>query len=139
MSLAVKPKIAPEELSLITLLSGMAVGDSIKEVCKIDCTLKYVNDLLIKGKKLCGILTEASFEGGEMGPVVIGIGINVEKPICPNELVGVVTSLEENGARNVDGNVLAAKIVEEIINRLNNFSAENIKAEYSQRAVGIKP
>ena len=137
MSLCVKPDIEPESLAFITLMSGMAVRDAVEKICEISCKLKYVNDLLIEGKKVCGILTEAVFEGEKLKGVVIGIGINCENTPLPKELDGVITSLEKECGKQIDKNALIAEIVKNLFSGLKNFSAETVKEEY-ERVSGIK-
>ncbi len=140
MSLCVKPDIAPESLAFITLMSGMAVRDAVEKVCGISCRLKYVNDLLIDGKKVCGILTEAVFEGERLMGVVIGIGINCENTPVPKELEGITASLEGECGKQIDKNVLIAETVKNIFLRLKNFSVEKVKEEYEREAgISIAP
>lgn len=75
----------------LTTLAAVVVADAIERVCGIKAGIKWVNDLVFDGKKLCGILAEGV--GTEFA--VLGIGINVKQSALPSELVGVATSLEE--------------------------------------------
>lgn len=131
MSLALHPeKIKAEELSFITLMCGVSVREAIKNVCGLDCNLKYVNDVIFNGKKLCGILTEAVFEENVCKGVVMGIGINVKKCDYPIDILGRVCAIEENTRNDIDVNKLIAEIINNICTQIKNFDAEEIKRKY---------
>ncbi len=76
MSIILQPRFASRKISLIQFIGALAVGDSILEMAGIVCTHKWPNDILIQGKKVCGILVDANFEGDKGGTVVVGIGLN---------------------------------------------------------------
>ena len=76
MSIILQPRFTSRKISLIQFIGALAVGDSILEMTGIVCTHKWPNDILIRGKKVCGILVDANFEGDKGGTVVVGIGLN---------------------------------------------------------------
>lgn len=76
MSVIMRPNI---DIELLTPMAAVAVRRAIKRVLGVSCGIKWVNDLYLNGKKVCGILTENKFEG-ERVTAVIGIGIDVFKP-----------------------------------------------------------
>jgi BirA family biotin operon repressor/biotin-[acetyl-CoA-carboxylase] ligase len=76
MSIILQPRFASRKISLIQFIGVLAVRDSILEMTGIVCTHKWPNDVLIRGKKVCGILVDANFEGDKAGTVVVGIGLN---------------------------------------------------------------
>lgn len=137
MSFVVNPEIKGEELIYITLMCGLCVKDALKSVCNIDCTLKYVNDVLYEGKKLCGILTESVFEGNEQKAVIIGIGLNVKRFDYPNDISDIVTNLEENIEEKINTNKLTAEIVNNIFKGLKNFNIDKIKKLYLENVVAL--
>lgn len=138
MSLALHPEeIKAEELSFITLMCGVCVRDAIKNVCGLDCKLKYVNDVIYDGKKLCGILTEAVFEENVCKGVVMGIGINVKKCDYPIDILGKVCSIEENIRNDVDVNKLIAEIVNNICFKIKNFDVDGIKRTYFEHVLEL--
>lgn len=96
----------------ITTLAALAVSRAIFRTAGIETSIKWVNDLLIGGKKVCGILAEA-VSVGEGNAVILGIGINVKSTAFPNELADIVTSLEAHG-NAPDRNVLIAAILSEL-------------------------
>lgn len=94
MSILLRPEFAPERASMLTLVTAMAVARGIREVTGIEAGIKWPNDIVADGKKLCGILTEMSTEMDYIRYVVIGIGINVSIKEFPEELRQKATSLE---------------------------------------------
>ena len=93
MSLLLRPDIAPADASMITLISALAVSDGIRETTGLDSVIKWPNDVVVNGKKLCGILTEMSSEIDHVNYVVPGIGINVNTESFPEEIRQVATSV----------------------------------------------
>jgi BirA family biotin operon repressor/biotin-[acetyl-CoA-carboxylase] ligase len=93
MSLIVRPDLLPEKASMMTLLMGMAVASACKEMVTKPVSIKWPNDVVIDGKKICGILTEMSAEMEEIHYLVIGTGINVNVKEFPEEIRETATSL----------------------------------------------
>ncbi len=81
MSVLLRPKIRIQDLTLITFAGAVSVAKAVEECTGIPVEIKWVNDLLIGDRKLCGILTEASVEAetGEIRSVIVGIGLNAEQ------------------------------------------------------------
>ena len=78
-SLLLRPEIQPEHASMLTLVMGLSVAQAIQACTGIKCQIKWPNDLVIHGKKVCGILTEMSTEPDYIHHVVIGVGVNVNQ------------------------------------------------------------
>jgi BirA family biotin operon repressor/biotin-[acetyl-CoA-carboxylase] ligase len=95
MSLVLTPKIPLFYTPQLTLLTAVAVCRSIHKLCRVDIGIKWPNDLLIGGKKVCGILLEISGEDERLKYVIAGIGISVNLKLqdYPEELLNVATSL----------------------------------------------
>ena len=85
-SFLLRPEFAPEHASMLTLLAAMAVRKSVSDVTGLECLIKWPNDIVINGKKICGILTEMSAQFDYINHIVIGIGINVHNESFPEEL-----------------------------------------------------
>ncbi len=99
---AVLPPPAPAHVQV-----AAAVARALRKAFSLPISVDPPNDLGLRGRKLGGVLVETSYRGEEAGPVVVGIGINVNNPL-PDELAGVATSLREELGRPVDlGEVLA--------------------------------
>lgn len=92
MTLLLKPDIPPLKASMLTLPAGMAVCQALREITGIPAMIKWPNDIVINGKKICGILTEMSAEMDSINHIVIGIGINVNNPEFPEAIRQVATS-----------------------------------------------
>ena len=93
MSLVLKPEIEPNHASMLTLITAMAVAGGIEKTTGLECKIKWPNDIVIHGKKVCGILTEMSTQMDYINYIVIGIGINVQNESFPEEIGEVATSL----------------------------------------------
>jgi BirA family biotin operon repressor/biotin-[acetyl-CoA-carboxylase] ligase len=86
--------MAPSDALILSLAAGLAVCEAIQGIDeRIVPDLKWPNDLLIQGKKFCGILTEMNAEVTRVRHVVVGIGINVNQRSLPAELQASATSL----------------------------------------------
>jgi BirA family biotin operon repressor/biotin-[acetyl-CoA-carboxylase] ligase len=94
VSIVLRPKIAPAQSLWLSLMSGVAVHDAILQTVGIQCDLRWPNDLLIGGKKVCGILTEISADTEQLRHAVIGIGINVNQEAFSADLEQSATSLQ---------------------------------------------
>jgi BirA family biotin operon repressor/biotin-[acetyl-CoA-carboxylase] ligase len=114
LSYLLKPESGFEKISDLTSWTAVAVADAIKNAYGLDTQIKWVNDLLMNRKKICGILTEATVEGesGFIDTCIIGIGVNVNEDSFPEEISGIATSLSiENGGRKFFRSKLASEII----------------------------
>ena len=117
LSVILQPQGNLRESLLLTTEAAVAVYKAVRKVTGIELDIKWVNDLYYKGKKVCGILTEAitDFESGEIQYAVVGIGLNLyeEEGGYPPELRGITGGLYRNQreAEGVNRNRLAAEIV----------------------------
>lgn len=93
MSFLLRPQILPSNASMLTLVSAMAVRKAVEKVSGLNTAIKWPNDIVISGKKICGILTEMSAELDWINYVVVGIGINVNTTEFPDEISNVATSI----------------------------------------------
>ena len=106
--------LPPEQLMNLTCLAAEAVRRAIWEVCGVDASIKWINDLVYGQKKLCGILTElAVTPQGMTDYVVCGIGINCGQmpQDFPPEVASMATSLRQILNREVNRNELAAAVI----------------------------
>lgn len=93
-SVILRPALPPSEVLVLSLAAGLAVQASVQEVdSRLTPDLKWPNDVLINGKKFCGILTEMNAEVTRVRYIVTGIGINVNQATFPPELHKDATSL----------------------------------------------
>lgn len=115
-SVLLRPNVAPSEVSAITPLAGLAVCKAIREYTKLDCVIKWPNDIIIGRKKLVGILTEMSAEFDAVEYVITGIGINVDHTSFPEEIAFKATSLLLETGRHIDKNEFLACLLEHLEN-----------------------
>ena len=92
-SVILRPALAPADVLLLSLAAGLAVQSAVEDVGNACADLRWPNDLLLNGKKFCGILTEMTAEATRVRHVVVGIGINVNHSAFPASLQGEATSL----------------------------------------------
>lgn len=111
MSLLLRPDISPASASMITLVTALAVADGIEAVTGLNPKIKWPNDIVIGGKKVCGILTEMSAELERIHYVVIGIGINVNMEEFPQEIQETATSLFQQTGEKVNRSQVVAAVM----------------------------
>jgi BirA family transcriptional regulator, biotin operon repressor / biotin---[acetyl-CoA-carboxylase] ligase len=111
-SVIVQPTIAPERLGGLSLYAGLSVAEAIEEIASLRPTCKWPNDILLNGKKICGILSEAIFEYNQLKGVVIGIGINVNQRVFPAELQSTASSLTLETNQEYDCIALLSSVLE---------------------------
>jgi BirA family biotin operon repressor/biotin-[acetyl-CoA-carboxylase] ligase len=93
-SVILRPAMAPSEALIFSLAAGLAVRAAVAEIApQLQADLKWPNDLLLEGKKFCGILTEMNAEVTRVRYLVVGIGVNVNQVKFPAELREIATSL----------------------------------------------
>lgn len=109
MSLVLRPEIELSRISMITLVMGLGAADGIRDVTGIDTVIKWPNDVVCRGKKLCGILTEMGPNGDYLVP---GIGINVNMDRFSQDLRDKATSVFLETGRKRDRDRIAAGILD---------------------------
>lgn len=111
MSLVLRPEIPVECSSMLTLVTALAVAEGIKDAAKVDVQIKWPNDIILHGKKVCGILTELSAQMDELNYVIVGIGINVNIESFPEEVKDVATSLFIEQRMKINRGLLVCKVL----------------------------
>lgn len=107
MTLCLEPKISTEHLSGLTLVMALAAAEAIRETAGVVPQIKWPNDIVVNGRKVCGILTELFFEKGR--PVVlIGTGINVNTEEFPEEIREIAGSLKSETGKEITREALIA-------------------------------
>lgn len=117
LSVLLRPERPAADLLTLTARTAVCVRQAIIDVCSIDTQIKWVNDLYLHGKKVCGILTE--LVGGEKPAAVVGIGINCDQIAFPEELRDIASSLYAETGRQTDKEALAAAILQNLSNVFN--------------------
>ena len=97
-SLVLRPRFEMRFFPLVTLTAAIAVHDALEALYPIECDIKWVNDIHVCGKKICGILAETA-ETKKGAAIVVGIGVNLKSENFSPEIVEIATSVEaETGA-----------------------------------------
>lgn len=125
LSIILKPNISPVESPELTLLSAVSVCQAIRKISKLDCLIKWPNDLIIDNRKVGGILTEMNAEMDRIKFVVIGIGINVNTP--QSLLPPKATSLKEQSGERVSRIELTRQILREMESEYISFQKHGFK------------
>ncbi len=117
-SYLLRPDVAPQDAVTLTAWTGVAMVRAIERVAGFSPGIKWVNDLVSNGRKLCGILTEMSIESetGRISSIIIGIGINVNNDASdfPDDIKNIATSIELETGSSVSRAELVASMVEEM-------------------------
>lgn len=125
MTLLLKPDIEPNNASMLTLVAALAVSAAITRQTGRPAGIKWPNDIVMNGKKVCGILTEMSAQVDYVNHIVVGIGINVHNASFPEEIAHMATSLfletKEHHSR--------AALIEAILEDFERYYAEFIKTQ----------
>lgn len=113
-SILFRPVGPLEKISLMTLMAGIAVYETITQICALKADLKWPNDILIKGRKVAGILTESTWEGQKPTAVVIGVGLNLSfhEADFPTDIIFPATSLVMETGTNVSREILFTRMTD---------------------------
>jgi len=115
-SVVLRPALDAERLGLITVAASVAVAEAIDDfVSPYQATLKWPNDVLLDGRKTCGMLLESSISGQRAADVVVlGVGLNVNQTQFPDALADTATSLRLTTGRPVPRATLFARLLQEL-------------------------
>ncbi len=137
MSILLRPEMELEQAVLITSMAAVAVAEAIEQVSGIPAQIKWVNDVFLNRKKVCGILTEAGInaEKQSLEYVVLGIGVNVGSMVFPEELQEIATSVSNESGCSVSKDVLIDAILEKLDVWYPSLWDGSFLAESKQRSI----
>ena len=139
LSILLRPKQHAEAALQITTAAAVATAEAIEQVSGLPCEIKWVNDIYREGKKLCGILTEASLdvESGGLNYAILGIGINALPPAggFPPELRGIAGSVFEGRGEADLRCRLAAALLDRFAGYYRELGSERCFEEYRRRSL----
>lgn len=134
MSVILRPNIELSKAIHITTSAAVSVCRAIENLTNKRPKIKWVNDIFLDEKKICGILTEATgnFESGRVENVVVGIGINfkTKEADFPDDIKDVAGSIFEGEEPNITRNQLVAEILNELLYMCDNLEDKSIMQEY---------
>ncbi len=140
MSLLLKPDIKPEDAVLITTAAAVSVCEALEITGVRNPQIKWVNDVFVNGKKVCGILTEASFNSrkGSLDYVVLGVGINVYEPEggFPEDIKDIAGAVFVEKNENLR-NRIAAEFLNYFMRYYKKFEDKSHCSEYARRCFVI--
>lgn len=139
MSFILEPRFDVTKSVLITTAASVAVCKAIETVTGISCQIKWVNDIYMGTKKICGILTEAvtDFESGHIDYIILGIGINysTSEAAFPKELSGIAGSLFEDSSDNgITRNRLIAEVINQVLEINEKLETREFIEDYKSRS-----
>ena len=116
LSVILRPKIPPHQATLITLMAAVATADAIKKYTRLTPSIKWPNDLLLRKRKVAGLLNEIHSETDRIHFVILGMGINLnmDEEGFPKEIRARATSLKRETGRPVSRKTFVSLLLEEL-------------------------
>ena len=133
LSIIIRPSFDLSRSILVTSAAAVAVADAVEAVCGKSAGIKWVNDVYVDGKKICGILTEGitDFETGQIDALIIGIGVNTSTDGFPPELLEVAGAVEGDYSPAE----LAAGIISRTLDLTDNIESRSFIEEYKSKSL----
>ena len=123
MSILLKPEVISTEALFITTMAAVAVSEAIEKLTNVKTEIKWVNDVYCNGKKVCGILTEASLnvENGKLDYAVLGIGINLKTPKdeFPEDIRNIAAGFMDGAEYEIEN--LRSRITSEVLSNIYKY------------------
>lgn len=134
-----RPKTTAERAAMVTSMAAVAVARAIEAVADVKAGIKWVNDIYLNGRKVCGILCEAGmdFESGMLEYAVLGIGVNVAAMDFPEDLRDIATSIANECGQAVSRSRLIAEISNQLEALYPQLESGEFIAESRARSVVI--
>jgi BirA family biotin operon repressor/biotin-[acetyl-CoA-carboxylase] ligase len=126
-SLILSPNLSPTEAVRLTLVAGLAVAKVLREMFHLKTETKWPNDVLVNGRKICGVLTEMNTIGETVNFTIVGVGVNANfdvENVFPEQLKKAATSLEKELGRKVKLEKLFRALLEQLENLYELFVKE---------------
>ncbi len=142
LSIILRPQMPTSQIPLLTFAAAIAVAKAIRDAANLDADIKWPNDILIKGKKTAGILSEMGAEKDKVNFAIVGIGINVnlDKKDIPLELIDKATSIKIESNSTIDRMNLICRVLENLEEWYNLFERKGINdiiEEWKRLAITI--
>jgi len=142
LSVLLRPDLRPQEATRLTVATAIATTRAIRRVTGLRAGIKWPNDLLLRGRKVAGILTELAAEQDRVKHIILGIGIDVNQVATefPAELRSSATSLRIEAGRRLDRAELAVALIQELDNdyaRTTGGGFESVADEWAAQCTTL--
>ena len=139
VSALLRPNLPPEQAPLITLCAALAMREAVWRIAGLDAGIKWPNDLVYQGRKICGILLELSADPDRVEYVVIGTGLNVREGAYPPELAGRAATLEEVAPPPLRRDLLTCYLaaLETFVGQVEQYGMAGILEAYTAHCVTL--
>lgn len=138
-TILLRPDCQPSQAAGLTLAMALSVVQAVEKECGVEAGIKWPNDVVVHGKKVCGILTELSLERDYIQHVVTGVGINVNMDVMPQEIAETATSLFLESGKRVARAALLQAVLREFECNYDRYAAdlsmESMMEEYNAHLV----
>ncbi len=135
-SFILKPKVNIDDAQMVTIYAAVSVCNVIENLTNLNPKIKWVNDIYLNGKKICGILTEAisDFESGTVDFIIVGIGVNfsTKQEDFPKEIQDIAGSLPKT---NISRNQFIAALIDEMLKNANCIFQNNLIDLYKEHSL----
>ena len=128
LSLVLRPSLSPCEVSCLNLVVGLAASKAIRAVSGLATDLKWPNDVLVRKKKCCGILTEMNAQSDHIDYLIVGLGINVNGISVPKVIADKASTLRRESGRLLPRNILVAEFLYYLESLYLNFLRNGMQA-----------
>lgn len=132
-SLIVHPEGGLSDVVAITSATAVAVAETIEEMTGLDPKIKWVNDIYVKGRKVCGILVQSIIKSGRIKGLCIGIGVNISTAEFPDDIASRAGSL----GVEIDREIFVARIAKKLIDFSKNVGDKSYLGYYRKKSYVI--
>lgn len=138
ISVLIRPHMKAESMVFVTAMTAVAMARAIERTVDAAPMIKWVNDIFVRGKKVCGILCESAFGADALSEyVVIGAGVNITEPSggFPSDISAVAGALLPYGNRQELRASIAAAFLEELFSEYARLDSRSFLGEYQRRSM----
>ena len=136
MSLILRPDVPPAQVARLSLLTALAVANAIGRVTGLDARIKWPNDVVVAGRKVCGMLLEMDATPEKVTSVVAGVGINVHQTQFDSEIAHSASSLDLLAGRRISRAAVVRAFLQEF-ERASALGGEAMMRAYCARSATI--
>ena len=135
LTLIMRPEGALEQCTMLTMAAAVGVCRAVEKHLGIHLGIKWVNDLYLNGKKICGILAEGAAAGEKLKYAVVGVGLNYQSPEFTGELADKAGSLYPDSEPPIPLSAMAGAVAAEVFHACSAFDSEEVYNEYKARSL----